>query len=177
MEPNTWNPNSRWGIIQNPRLPWIPLRGAITCVKRHIVDRSVLPWRNAALVTQKKTLKKNIAEQTSAIRQGCLSFFIFRFVVFYEYTMAPASKTVIPKKRFYPLTGSLVYRLQMRDLPKALIPILWCNRNWKSWETKSVGRMKKKKIIFFLLHCKSLSKIDIPWTKETRSKDRKQVRK
>ena len=31
--------------------------------------------------------------------------------------MASASKTVIPK-RFYPLMGSWVYRLLMRDLPK-----------------------------------------------------------
>ena len=79
MDSNTWNPNPRWGIIQNPRLPWIPLHGAIRCVKRRIVDRSVLPWRNAALVTQKKNPKEEIAEQKSATRQGCLFFFSFSF--------------------------------------------------------------------------------------------------
>ena len=78
MDSNTWNPNPRWGIIQNPRLPWIPLHGAIRCVKRRIVDRSVLPWRNAALVTQKKTLKKKSLNRRALLGK-VVYFFSFSF--------------------------------------------------------------------------------------------------
>ena len=142
---NIWNPNSRWGIIQDPRLPWIPLHGAITCVKCHIVDRSVLPWRNAALVTQ-KTQKKNIAEQTSAIRQGCLFFFQFSFRGFLRIYDGTCKQNCNTKKKVLPIDGCTNYRCGIYQ--KALIPILWCNRNWKNWETKNVGRMKKKDNFF-----------------------------
>ena len=82
MDSNTWNPNPRWGIIQNPRLPWIPLHGAIRCVKRRIVDRSVLPWRNAALVTQKKTLKKKSLNRRALL--GKVVYFFFFFFSWYN---------------------------------------------------------------------------------------------
>ena len=71
-------------------------------------------------------------------------------MVFYEYTMAPASKTVIPKKRFYPLMGSWVYQLQMRDLPEGSNTNTLMQQELEKLGNEKCRENEKKKDNFFL---------------------------
>ena len=68
--------------------------------------------------------------------------------------------------------GSWVYQLQMRDLPEGSNTNTLMQQELEKLGNEKCRENEIKKDNFFLWYCKSWSKIDIPWRKETRSKDR-----